>query len=89
MLTHFHGIGNFRKLKLGPNPISNMPSAKLMTRGMRRGKGESARKLPFTVGDLRSLGALLGLNTVGRIIVWCVTLLGGGYVENERNPIDY
>ena len=33
MISHLHGIGHFHKLKLGSNPIANMPSVQLMARG--------------------------------------------------------
>ena len=63
MIAHLHGIWHFHKVKMGPNPISNMPRAQLMVRGMRREKGDTASKLPFTEQDMEMLESVLGLTT--------------------------
>ena len=76
MITHIHGIGHLRKLRLGANPIGEMPRAQLMVRGMRRDKGPTARKLLFFVYDLKTLKNLLDLDNADRQFVWCAVLLG-------------
>ena len=76
MIAHLHCSGHFHKLKSGSDPIANMPRVQLMAMGMRREKGDTARKFPFMVHDLKLLKSVLGLTTADHLTAWCVALLG-------------
>ena len=84
MTTHVHGIGYFRRVKLGTNTVGVMAMVQLMTKGMRREKGPTARKLPFMVGDLMSPNAMLNLEPIDREILRRPSILGWFYAKNER-----
>ena len=75
MIAHLHGIGHFHKLKLGPNPITNMPGVQLTASGENgeRGQGKKVAAHCSGLGDVESV---LGLTTTDHLTVWCVALIG-------------
>ena len=75
-IAPIHGIGHFQKLKLGANPIGDMPRVKLTIRGMRREKGTASRKSPYMLGDLKTLKNVIDLDSIDHHIVRCVVFLG-------------
>ena len=98
---HLGAIGYFHKLRSGVNPLAEMNRLQLLIKGMMRSKGPTARKLPTSVEDLRTLRGLLDLKDTDQMILWATTLLGwffmlrmGEYLttnsrncNSERRPI--
>ena len=76
VVNHLNAIGYHHRVRTGTNPISLMPRASLMIRGLRRAKGPAQRKLPISLEDLRTLNGMIGHKQIDRQIQGATVLLG-------------
>ena len=53
-----------------------MPRVVLKVRWLRRHKGPTQRKLPISLGDLRTLKGMIDMNQIDQSILWETVLLG-------------
>ena len=70
------------------NPILNIPRVMLMVRGLKRAKGQTQRKRPITLEDLRALQWMLNLDTSDQSTVWASTLLGWFFMLRMSEFLD-
>ena len=73
---HLNAVGYSHRVRVGENPILEMPMVMLMVRGLRRAKCHTRRKRPITLEDLKVLKGMLDLKNSDQLTIWAAALLG-------------